>query len=307
MATAVPTPNVLPCSTAAIALLGVTTLRRSLRHSARESAKSPLIVIGGFSSYDDPHDPTAFETRDVLYHYGPQRLVIGKNCALGTGTRFLMNGANHRMDGPSTFPTMGGSWTEHFALITDLSGRGDTVVGNDVRFGHGVTVMPGVRIGHGAIIAAGAVVAAGLPDHGIVVGNPARLTRTRYDAADIARLLAVAWWDWPVRQLGRATYGRSCRGPSRPGRRRGTARPALTAPPRHSPARIPRKTTSDRADAVDVEVGRIAVVGGAQLRERLDGVVEGEGSPPRCHRRASCCPRRATWRCTAPVPRRRCG
>ncbi|AYG85300.1 Streptogramin A acetyltransferase [Streptomyces hundungensis] len=108
-----------------------------------------------------------------------------------------MNGTNHRMDGPSTFPfpTMGGSWAEHFDLIANLPGRGDTVVGNDIWFGHGATVMPGVSIGHGAIIASGAVVSGDVPDYGIVGGNPARLIRTRFDAADIARLLAVAWWD----------------------------------------------------------------------------------------------------------------
>ncbi|MFT2016901.1 CatB-related O-acetyltransferase [Streptomyces sp. 796.1] len=164
---------------------------------------SPLIEVGDFSYYDDPNDATAFETRNVLYHYGPERLVIGRYCALGTGIRFIMNGANHRMDGPSTFPfpTMGGSWAEHFDLITNLPGRGDTVVGHDVWFGHGATVMPGVRIGHGAIVAAGAVVTADVPDYGIVGGNPARLIRTRYDAADVARLLAVAWWDWPVQHI----------------------------------------------------------------------------------------------------------
>jgi len=169
----------------------------------RPLVTSPLIDVGDFSYYDDPDDPTAFETRNVLYHYGPERLVIGRYCALGTGTRFIMNGANHRMDGPSTFPfpTMGGAWAEHFDLITDLPGRGDTVVGNDVWFGHGATVMPGVRIGHGAIVAAGAVVTRDVPDYGIVGGNPARLLRTRYDAEDVARLLAAAWWDWPVEQV----------------------------------------------------------------------------------------------------------
>ncbi|MFI0237793.1 CatB-related O-acetyltransferase [Streptomyces sp. NPDC016845] len=165
--------------------------------------KSPLIEVGEFSYYDDPDDPTAFETRNVLYHYGPEKLVIGKFCALGTGTRFIMNGANHRMDGPSTFPfpTMGGSWADHFDLITGLPGRGDTVVGNDVWFGHGATVMPGVRIGHGAIIATGAVVTSDVPDYGIVGGNPARLLRTRFDAETVARLLAVAWWDWPAEHI----------------------------------------------------------------------------------------------------------
>ncbi len=130
---------------------------------------SPLIEVGEFSYYDDPDDPTAFETRNVLYHYGPEKLIIGKFCALGTGVKFIMNGANHRMDAPSTFPfpTLGGSWSDHFDLLTDLPNRGDTVGGNDVWFGHGTTVLPGVRIGHGVIIGAGAVVTSDVPDYGI--------------------------------------------------------------------------------------------------------------------------------------------
>lgn len=166
---------------------------------------SPLIEAGEFSYYDDPDDPTAFETRNVLYHYGPEKLIIGKFCALATGVRFIMNGANHRMDGPSTFPfpTMGGRWAHHIDLLSDLPNRGDTVVGNDVWIGNGATILPGVRIGHGAIIGAGAVVTADVPDYGIAGGNPARLIRTRYAEPDIARLLAVAWWDWPIEHLTR--------------------------------------------------------------------------------------------------------
>ncbi|WP_058855271.1 CatB-related O-acetyltransferase [Nocardia jinanensis] len=164
---------------------------------------SPLIEVGEFSYYDDPDDPTTFETRNVLYHYGPEKLIIGKFCALATGVRFIMNGANHRLDGPSTFPfpTMGGAWSRHIDLLSELPNRGDTVVGNDVWFGNGATVMPGVRIGNGAIIGAGAVVTRDIPDYGIVGGNPARLIRNRYDGSEIARLLAVAWWDWPVEHI----------------------------------------------------------------------------------------------------------
>ncbi len=167
--------------------------------------RSSLVEVGEFSYYDDPVDPEAFETKNVLYHYGPERLVIGKYCALGEGTTFVMNGANHRMDGPSTFPfpIMGGAWAEHFELITGLPGRGDTVVGNDVWFGYGATVMPGVRIGDGAIIAARSVVVDDVPAYGIVGGNPAKLIRKRFAEEEIARLLAVAWWDWPVEKVTR--------------------------------------------------------------------------------------------------------
>jgi virginiamycin A acetyltransferase len=96
---------------------------------------------------------------------------------------------------------MGGSWADHFDLLTGLPNRGDTVVGNDVWFGHSATVMPGVRIGHGAIVASGAVVTSDVPDYGIVGGNPARLIRLRFTESEVARLLAVAWWDWPVEHL----------------------------------------------------------------------------------------------------------
>nr|BEK68139.1 CatB-related O-acetyltransferase [Kitasatospora purpeofusca] len=169
----------------------------------RPLVTSPLIEVGEFTYYDDPDDPTAFETRNVLYHYGPERLVIGRYCALGTGVRFIMNGANHRTDGPSTFPfpIMGGSWAAHFDLLTDLPNRGDTVVGSDVWFGNGVTVMPGVRIGHGAIVATGSVVTADVPDYAVVGGNPARVIRHRYEEDDVARLVAVAWWDWPQEHI----------------------------------------------------------------------------------------------------------
>ena len=40
-------------------------------------------------------------------------------------------------------------------------------------------ILPGVRIGRGAVVGAGAVVSRDVPDHGIVVGNPARLLDRR--------------------------------------------------------------------------------------------------------------------------------
>ncbi|HEX5594717.1 MAG TPA: hypothetical protein VFX61_01650 [Micromonosporaceae bacterium] len=86
--------------------------------------------------------------------------MIGRYCAIASGTRFLMAGAAHPTMGVSTFPfTMfGGTWTEKtLDIVTGVFSRGDTIVGNDVWFGYGALVMPGVRIGDGAIIAADAV------------------------------------------------------------------------------------------------------------------------------------------------------
>ncbi|MEU7799758.1 CatB-related O-acetyltransferase [Micromonospora arborensis] len=162
---------------------------------------SPKIVVGEYTYYDDPDGATGFEHRNVLYGYGPERLIIGKYCAIAAGARFLMAGADHPTMGVSTFPftIFGGEWTERtLDIVTAMPSRGDTVVGNDVWFGYQATVMPGVRIGDGAIIAAGAVVSADVPPYTIVGGNPAKAIRRRFEEADIDRLRRAAWWDWPV-------------------------------------------------------------------------------------------------------------
>ncbi|MFD8082325.1 CatB-related O-acetyltransferase [Kitasatospora sp. NPDC059722] len=167
----------------------------------RPLVKDPRIEVGEYTYFDDPDGATRFEERNVLYSHGPERLVIGKYCALATGTRFLMAGAAHPAIGVSTFPfTMfGGSWTEQtLDIVTALPSRGDTHVGNDVWFGYGATVLPGVRIGDGAIIAAGALVTSDVDPYTVVGGNPARLIRRRFPDADIELLLRAAWWDWPV-------------------------------------------------------------------------------------------------------------
>ena len=166
------------------------------------------ISVGEYTYYDDPDHPENFERECVLYDYRPERLIIGRYCALASGVRFLMAGANHRMDGASTYPfaIFDGAWAEctHDLIAADaMPSPGDTVLGNDVWLGYGVTVLPGVRIGHGAIVGAGSVVTADVPDYGVVAGNPARLIRIRFSDEDVALLLRLAWWDWPVDKVTR--------------------------------------------------------------------------------------------------------
>jgi virginiamycin A acetyltransferase len=64
-------------------------------------------------------------------------------------------------------------------------------------------ILPGVTIGPGAIVAARAVVSRDVPPYAIVAGNPARVVRRRFDDATVARLLEVAWWDWPIARISR--------------------------------------------------------------------------------------------------------
>ena len=168
------------------------------------AVKNPQIQIGDYTYYDDPEDSENFE-RNVLYLYPfiGDKLIIGKFCALARGVKFIMNGANHKMSGLSTFPfqIFGNGWESVMPSLHELPLKGDTVVGNDVWLGYESVVMPGVNIGHGAIVAARSVVASNVEPYTIVGGNPAKPIRKRFSEATIDKLLAVAWWDWPVEKI----------------------------------------------------------------------------------------------------------
>ena len=62
-------------------------------------------------------------------------------------------------------------------------------------------VMPGVRIGNGAIVSSRSFVVQDVPAYTIVGGNPAKPIRQRFDASTVARLEALAWWDWPIEKI----------------------------------------------------------------------------------------------------------
>jgi virginiamycin A acetyltransferase len=162
--------------------------------------KSPKIEVGEYSYYDDPDDPLGFETNAVLYGVGPERLIIGRFCAIASGVRFLMPGANHADLGPSTFPfgIFGSPWAETtMDLVMGAPSRGDTVVGHDVWIGYGALILPGVKIGHGAVVAAASVVASdrsALRDRRRQPGasDQRTLWPGRHRAAPACRLVGVA-------------------------------------------------------------------------------------------------------------------
>ena len=164
---------------------------------------NPNIIVGDYTYYDDPDDVHNFE-KNVLYFFDhvKDRLIIGKFCQLASGIRFLMNAANHDMDGFSTYPfkAFGGAWG---GASLNAPFRGDTVVGNDVWIGNSATILPGVTIGDGAIIGTNALVTKNVEPYSIVGGNPAKVIRKRFDEETIQFLLELKWWDWPVEKITR--------------------------------------------------------------------------------------------------------
>lgn len=75
-------------------------------------------------------------------------------------------------------------------------------IGSDVWLGHNSIISSGVAsIGHGAVIGAGAVVFKDVPPYAVVVGNPGRVVRHRFDPETIAALLKERWWERTIEDL----------------------------------------------------------------------------------------------------------
>jgi virginiamycin A acetyltransferase len=126
------------------------------------------------------------------------KLHIGKYCSISENCSIIL--ADHNSSFVSTFPFLN---IEQSGVISpqpfpDLhaTSKGDVRIGNDVWIGRNTVILSGTSIGDGAVIGAGSVVTKDVPPYGIVVGNPARLVKYRFDQDVIHKLLQVKWWDW---------------------------------------------------------------------------------------------------------------
>jgi virginiamycin A acetyltransferase len=162
------------------------------------------IEVGDYTYYDDPEGPERFE-QNVLYHFPfmGDKLIIGKFCAIAKDVKFIMNGANHKISGFSTYPfsIFGNGWEKVIPKKEDLPFKGDTIIGNDVWIGYEAVIMPGVKIGDGAVIASKSIVTKDIPAYSVFGGNPAKLIRYRFDEATIKELLEIAWWNWSAEKI----------------------------------------------------------------------------------------------------------
>ena len=159
----------------------------------------PNIQVGEYTYFDGQN----FQ-KHVTHHYDfiGDKLIIGKFCQIGRGVEFIMNGANHQMNSVSTYPFyIFNGWKQVATKKEDLPYKGDTVIGNDVWIGQNVTFLPGVQVGDGCIIGANAVVASDIPPYSVVVGNPAKVIRKRFDDEMIELLEKLEWWNKTPNQI----------------------------------------------------------------------------------------------------------
>lgn len=160
---------------------------------------NPNIRVGDFTYIAD----SDFESHVThFYPWSRDKLMIGKFCQIAAGVEFVMNDANHQMNAVTTFPfyTLEG-WVMEPPAPSEMPFKGDTVIGNDVWIGQNAVILPGVHIGDGAIIGANSVVGSDVASYTIVVGNPAKVLRRRFDDELIGLLLQFRWWDKSAEEI----------------------------------------------------------------------------------------------------------
>ena len=116
-----------------------------------------------------------------------QNTIIGSFTSIGN--LCTIGAQKHPLDRLTTFPFI--------ELLKSLPPT-STIVGNDVWIGCNSVIIQGVSVGDGAVIGAGSVVTRDVAPYSIVIGNPARLLRYRFQPSLIQALLETRWWDLPA-------------------------------------------------------------------------------------------------------------
>lgn len=154
----------------------------------------PLFEIGDYT-YGCPN---------VMYWDDNIRLHIGRFCSIADGVTILLGG-NHRMDWVTTYPFP--AFPKSFPHASGIQGhpasKGDVWIGNDVWIGRGATILSGVHVGDGAVIGTNALVAKDVEPYAIVVGNPGRTVKKRFDEQTINALLKIGWWNWNEEKINK--------------------------------------------------------------------------------------------------------
>ncbi|MFC0406965.1 CatB-related O-acetyltransferase [Roseomonas elaeocarpi] len=156
----------------------------------RECNTDPRVTVGEWTYFDQRIELNLWRE--------DERVEIGRYCSIAKDV-VIHGGGNHRLDRATTFPLVGLGFAEGEG--PDPAPSRPTRIGHDVWLGAGAVVLAGAEIGHGAVIGARAVVAGRIPPYAVAVGNPARVHRLRFRPDTIERLLAEAWWNWPVEEV----------------------------------------------------------------------------------------------------------
>jgi len=142
-----------------------------------------------------------------MYSYGcfdqwrmPGPIRIGRYCSFANTVRSAP--INHPLDALTTHPAL---YEKKFGVVdADITWDGPLIVEDDVWVAHNVVILPSCKfIGRGAVIGAGAILTKNVDRYAVMVGNPARKIRDRFDPEMAAAIEATRWWELDTPELRR--------------------------------------------------------------------------------------------------------
>ena len=106
---------------------------------------------------------------------------------------------NHDLHKITTSPLMPiiGDYQKNSAPETSET----VLIGNDVWIGSNALILSNVNVGDGVVIGANCVVSKDVPPYAVVVGNPMRIIKFRFDESTILQLLKIRWWEWSSEKI----------------------------------------------------------------------------------------------------------
>ena len=194
-------------------------LRRAMQEGRRLQARADAIQATRRNLAMDPAERATAQREEAARHIDEGTLLMGRASGVApvvrrfkgdTGRVFIGNfvsiaegvefysGGLHRTEWVSQYGLramleLPGAYEDGFP-----HGRGDIHVGHDAWLAQGSIVMSGVTIGPGAVVATRSVVTKDVGPYEIVGGVPAKRIGQRFTDEQIAALLRIAWWDWPI-------------------------------------------------------------------------------------------------------------
>lgn len=146
------------------------------------------VTIGRYSSINGP------ATRLYSQLNG---ITVGNFCSISSNV--VIQEYNHKYDRLTSYfvnQNLFGTSIEQ-----DIDSKGKISIEDDVWIGSNCVVLSGVTIGRGSIIGAGSTVVKDIPRYSIVVGNPAKVIKTRFSQEMIANLENMRWWEWDIEKI----------------------------------------------------------------------------------------------------------
>ncbi len=138
---------------------------------------------------------------------------VGRYCSIGS--RVSIGGFEH----PTNF-LASGAWQWGQGLLEwglesqEIEGYSSdykpvnpsTQIGSDCWIGNNAVVLSGVTISDGVIIGAGSVVTRDVPPYAIVIGNPGKILRFRFNDSTISKLLSNPWFNLSPAELAGVNF-----------------------------------------------------------------------------------------------------